>query len=566
MTSNGFKRCKCRDDGGRELGAKCPKLRRANGSWNPNHGSYYGKKEYTPGPGGARVRLAVGGFRTESDLDDFFDRADRLMDIPDGGPDGHEARLEILGLIREARKTDADLPDYDELRRKYKAGQAFHSETFGEFWARWVARRRRAGDIRKTTLLAYESHHRIHLHVLDPHRLDRLRVSHVEEMFAEIDAKNEAILKARASEDPAVRASVKGQRITGPATKQRIRATLRSALSDAKREGAVTDNVAKLVKLESGKRPKALAWTKARVAAWSAEYERRLEEARAAAGGKAVNVFGVWESTPRPSPVMVWTPAQLGVFLDVATQHRLYAQFHLIAFRGLRRGESCGVRWVDLDLDAGLYTVAKQIVQLGWKFEEGDPKTEASDATIVLDKGTVKVLRARKARQNEERLAWGEAWQETGHVFTREDGSAIHPASVSELFARLSFQAGLPPIRLHDLRHGAATLALSAGVDMKIVSAMLRHSSLSITADTYTTVMPEVAHEAAEAIAALVPRKVAVGEASETAGPPSVSPVSFPVPTDSGGKKNPQVAGEFAGGPPGTRTLNLRIKSPQLCH
>ncbi len=83
------------------------------------------------------------------------------------------------------------------------------------------------------------------------------------------------------------------------------------------------------------------------------------------------------------------------------------------------------------------------------------------------------------------RLAWGEAWQETGRVFTREDGSGIHPASVSELFARLSFQAGLPPIRLHDLRHGAATLALSAGVDMKIVSAMLRHSSLSITADLH---------------------------------------------------------------------------------
>ncbi|WP_424536696.1 tyrosine-type recombinase/integrase [Sphaerisporangium viridialbum] len=141
------------------------------------------------------------------------------------------------------------------------------------------------------------------------------------------------------------------------------------------------------------------------------------------------------------------------------------------------------------------------------------------------------------------RLAWGEAWQETGRVFTREDGSGIHPASVSELFARLSFQAGLPPIRLHDLRHGAATLALSAGVDMKIVSAMLRHSSLSITADTYTTVMPEVAHEAAEAIAALVPRKVAVGEASETAGPPSVSPVGLPAPTDSGGRSTPRSRG-----------------------
>ncbi|MCW2882517.1 MAG: integrase [Sphaerisporangium sp.] len=94
-------------------------------------------------------------------------------------------------------------------------------------------------------------------------------------------------------------------------------------------------------------------------------------------------------------------------------------------------------------------------------------------------------------------MAWGEAWQDSGRVFTREDGAALHPATVSDLFARLAYEAGLPPIRLHDLRHGAATLALAAGVDMKTVSAMLRHCSQAITSDTYTSVLPEVAHEAA---------------------------------------------------------------------
>lgn len=69
--------------------------------------------------------------------------------------------------------------------------------------------------------------------------------------------------------------------------------------------------------------------------------------------------------------------------------------------------------------------------------------------------------------------------------------------------------AGLPPIRLHDLRYGAATLALAAGVDMKAVSAMLRHSSITITADTYTSVLPQVARAAADATARMVPRKVA---------------------------------------------------------
>ncbi|MEV0197373.1 tyrosine-type recombinase/integrase [Nonomuraea sp. NPDC050691] len=153
------------------------------------------------------------------------------------------------------------------------------------------------------------------------------------------------------------------------------------------------------------------------------------------------------------------------------------------------------------------------------------------------------VLRAHKARQNEERLEWGEAWQDSGRIFTREDGSELKSDWVSEQFERLAFAAGLPPIRLHDLRHGAATLALAAGTDMKIVSAMLRHSSLSITSDTYTAVLPEVAHEAAEASVARVPRKIAVGEASETGGLPSVSPGVVRDLTDSRAKKKAHVSG-----------------------
>ncbi|WP_339156480.1 tyrosine-type recombinase/integrase [Actinomadura luteofluorescens] len=106
-------------------------------------------------------------------------------------------------------------------------------------------------------------------------------------------------------------------------------------------------------------------------------------------------------------------------------------------------------------------------------------------------------------------------------MFTREDGSALHPDHVTDTFARLAYRAGLQPIRLHDLRHGAATLMLAGGADMKLIQAMLRHSSLAITADTYTSVLPEVAREAAEAAAALVPRKIPAQEAR-----PPVLPVS----------------------------------------
>ncbi|MEV0228000.1 hypothetical protein [Nonomuraea sp. NPDC050786] len=113
----------------------------------------------------------------------------------------------------------------------------------------------------------------------------------------------------------------------------------------------------------------------------------------------------------------------------------------------------------------------------------------------------------------------------------------------------------MPPIRLHDLRHCAATLAYPAGGDTKMVSAMLRHSSTNITENTYTTVLPELAHEGAEALAAIVPR-----EASETGGLPSVSRKGSGGPADSGGEVKPLVGGLRSGRAPGARTRNLRIK------
>jgi len=91
-------------------------------------------------------------------------------------------------------------------------------------------------------------------------------------------------------------------------------------------------------------------------------------------------------------------------------------------------------------------------------------------------------------------------------VFTDTDGGELHPAAVTSRFRVLHTQAGLPPIRLHDLRHGAATTALAAGVDMKVVQAMLRHANITTTSNLYTNVLPEVAQAAAINIAAAIPR------------------------------------------------------------
>ena len=101
---------------------------------------------------------------------------------------------------------------------------------------------------------------------------------------------------------------------------------------------------------------------------------------------------------------------------------------------------------------------------------------------------------------------WATRGSDTGFVFTDIDGSGLHPDVATDTFQRIARGAGLPPIRLHDLRHTSASLALAAGVPMKVVSELLGHSSTVITADTYTSVLPEVATAAAEAVFQIIPR------------------------------------------------------------
>jgi integrase len=173
--------------------------------------------------------------------------------------------------------------------------------------------------------------------------------------------------------------------------------------------------------------------------------------------------------------------------------------------KGLRRGEAVGLPWPQTRLGDRAIDVRFQSVQLGWEVITSAPKSLAGQRTITLDAGTAQVLRAWRTKQNAERLAAGEDWCDTGLVFTHADGSALHPAWVTDLFHRIAAEAGLPPIGLHGLRHGAASLSLAAGVDVKVVSAELGHATTHFTQDTYQSVFPEVARAAAEATAALVP-------------------------------------------------------------
>jgi integrase len=120
---------------------------------------------------------------------------------------------------------------------------------------------------------------------------------------------------------------------------------------------------------------------------------------------------------------------------------------------------------------------------------------------VPLDDHTVGRLRALKEVQALERAAWGAGWHDSGLVFTREDGRPLRPEYVTRHFQRLAAEAGLPVIRLHDFRHTNASIALAAGVDIKVVSDRLGHSTTAITADLYTHVNRNVGRVAANRIA-----------------------------------------------------------------
>jgi hypothetical protein len=144
----------------------------------------------------------------------------------------------------------------------------------------------------------------------------------------------------------------------------------------------------------------------------------------------------------------------------------------------------------------------------------------------------------------------------TGYVFTREDGGPLHPDSIARHFEWLVRKAGLPPVRLHDLRHGAASLTYRATKDLKAVQSLLGHSQISIAADTYTSLFEDTERDAADAAAALVPRAAR-----------SDVPDLFPSePNDTDENDDAGTKGQVStGAPPGTRTPNPRIKSPLLC-
>jgi integrase len=189
---------------------------------------------------------------------------------------------------------------------------------------------------------------------------------------------------------------------------------------------------------------------------------------------------------------------QLGRLFAIADATPYGPLIRLAAMTGLRRGELLGVRWADVDLDGAVLHVqqsAQRISGQGIVFRQ--PKTNRSRRAVALSPATVAFLRQHRRRQAEARLLAGPAYQDRDLVFTSGLGGALEPGTLRRAWTRIRAEAGLPRLRLHDLRHAHATLLLSQGVHPKIVSERLGHASIAITLDTYSHVLPGLQASAA---------------------------------------------------------------------
>jgi integrase len=352
--------------------------------------------------------------------------------------------------------------ELNELIAKLNAGTFVPDAgiTVGQWLQQWLAELpilggARGKPVKASTITGYADHVRLYLEpMLGRIRLRDLRPAHVQRMVTELTA---------------------GER--SATTVVRVHAALSSALARALKRGLIAYNPA----------------------------------ARA----------GIDLPAARKPKVNPWTGAELGVFLDSVGGHRMGALFEVMAYTGMRRGEAMGLRWSDVDFAKRELTVRQQIkeprgrkpacpvcgaVHPGAEFDT--PKSEGRDGTpIELDDVTVGALLAHKLAQDAEKAEWGDAYVDHDLVFARPNGDPLNTNMVHKTFHKLIDDAKLRRIRLHDLRHGHASLMLAGGVELELVSKRIGHSSQRITADMYQHLLPGVSRGAAQKAAALVPRK-----------------------------------------------------------
>jgi len=202
-----------------------------------------------------------------------------------------------------------------------------------------------------------------------------------------------------------------------------------------------------------------------------------------------------------------WTVKQTKLFLASVKGDRLFPFYVLAIGTGLRRSEILGLQWSDIDFEKQSLTVRRIYIKIKGACIFSEPKTQLSKRTITLPAFVINSLLELKKAQAQEKLLWNGKHKDTTSkekpefnplklVFCNEFGQPYYPQSISDQFKKATVKAGLPVIRFHDLRHGHATMLLELGVHLKVVSDRLGHSTINLTADTYSHVQEKVQREA----------------------------------------------------------------------
>jgi integrase len=338
-----------------------------------------------------------------------------------------------------------------ELVKRAHRGETVVSEklTLGQYLTeRWLPVQE--ARLRKSSFESYRRN--IELHVvpgLGRRPLDQLTPEDIDVFYA-------ALLKGGRRKRPGEKGPARG---LAPKTVHNIHVMLNKALGDAARKGTLVRNVVALAdapSLQARKRPE----------------------------------------------IKAWEIDQLVRFLDAIAPHRMAPAFYFSAHTGMRRGEVLGVRWRDLDLEAGRVSVRQALVSVAYEMSISDVKTGASRRTIDIDEDAIQVLRDWRKVRTEERGGIEPAPDDL--VFVKADGTSMHPDIFSQLFDRTVTRIAVPNISLHDLRHTHATLLLKAGVNVKVVSERLGHANVAFTMNVYQHVLPGMQAEAADTFSRLV--------------------------------------------------------------
>jgi len=364
------------------------------------------------------------------------------------GSDPATGKRRIVKRSGFATRAEAEAARDEVVRKLRRGALRFEVPTLADHMTAWLARAERTEELKATTLREYRRYASDYVvPALGALKLDGIRRAHVSQW---IDAM--------------------GEEGRGTVAIHRAHATLRSALAAAVQADLLEVNPAASVKL-----PKSTT--------------RRVEP---------------------------WEPADAGRFLDAAAQHRLGALFELAVMTGMRRGELVGLRWRDVRLDGESphLVVRAQLVRVGKAVQEQTIKTEAGQGRVVplTDRAVGSLLAWQLAQANEREAAASVGLGATSdRVFTMADGSDLRPEYPSRVFESLVTQTGLRPQRFHDLRHLFASLMLSAGEDMGVVSKIMGHSTAQITRDLYAHLVGDRARTAVEGGLALLPPSARTG-------------------------------------------------------